>query len=287
MKLTVELYLKPDVAQVDIDQFFTWAQRIDSGPAVLQSATFGEQTLTRVGPVDFVAPAPAAAAPPLEVPTAVAPAGANPTWQAPAQGGLTHTEAAASASEDDGADEVGEPDTKPNAALPGAPVVPLPKKRGRKSTATRAAEIAAEAAAATAQANAPASPPPPAFGGALPPGIALPAGSPAVAPVTASVAPPPGAVAAAPPAVAMPVAAPPAATANGALTLEDFKREALDLHAAATGKGLATAYPLNRIRATTWLDGSPKGWHTLNMDAVPADDRQRILDECMNVLTRG
>jgi hypothetical protein len=48
-----------------------------------------------------------------------------------------------------------------------------------------------------------------------------------------------------------------------------------------------TASPINRMRNPNWLDGTPKGWNTLNVDAVPAADRQRIINECLEVLTRG
>ena len=72
------------------------------------------------------------------------------------------------------------------------------------------------------------------------------------------------------------------------MTLEDFKAEALAMHSAASGKGLImTASPINRMRNPNWLDGTPKGWNTLNVDAVPAADRQRIINECLEVLTKG
>ena len=255
MKLTIELTLKSDVAQVDIDQFFAWAQRIDGGPEVSWTTALGDTSAILTSPAIHVDDQ-------VKAFTAAAPAAAgDPTWNAPAPGGLTHAEAAATETEELG----GEPDGSGAAEAP-VPGAPVPKKRGRKSTATRAAEMAA---AAAAQAGDAPQPPAAAFNGALPPGVASPA---AAMPS---------------PAAAMPPAAPPASSANGAMALEDFKREALELHQAASSKGLAAAYPLNRIRATTWLDGSPKSWHTLNVDAVPAGDRRRVLDECMTLLTRS
>jgi hypothetical protein len=87
----------------------------------------------------------------------------------------------------------------------------------------------------------------------------------------------------------MPVAPPAAPPVAGApMTLEDFKAEALAMHSEASSRGLImTASPINRMRNPNWLDGTPKGWNTLNVDAVPAADRQRIINECLEVLTRG
>jgi hypothetical protein len=262
MRLRLDFELRSDASTVDVDQFFTWARRLEAPPVMLQAFADLDEAVhapIQVARESNMSDLSAGLLSPTPLTGQMT---ADPTWQPPVSGGLTNGEAAAGA----------------------APPVEAPKKRGRRSTADRAAEIAAQAAAEVAAAGQPeATPPTGNFGGALPPGIAMPPG------VAAAAAPLPAAAAVAPPAAAMPVAPPAAPPVAGApMTLEDFKAEALAMHSEASSRGLImTASPINRMRNPNWLDGTPKGWNTLNVDAVPAADRQRIINECLEVLTRG
>ena len=286
MRMRLEGDIRPDATPVDIDQLFTWAQRVFTGSVVSQTQTAGDMSVSRTGPAKFVGVDPAQPKGGAWTAGSVETVAADPTWLGGAPGGLTHAEAAAAVTEQQ--NELRDSTPQPTLNIPPSGDTPAaPRRRGRRSTAQRAAEIAAETAASTAHETSDVIAETQAaagnFAGALPPGIALPPGMPAAPPGAL-----PSAPAAAAPSAAMPIAAPPAAGVPGApMTLEDFKREALELHQAATGKSLAAAYPMTRIRATTWLDGSPKEWHTLNIDAVPPADRQRIVNECQEVLVRG
>jgi hypothetical protein len=269
MRMRLDFELRPDASTVDVDQFFTWARRLEAPPVMLQAFTGLDEAVhapIQVARESNMSDLSAGLLSPTPLTGQMT---ADPTWQPPVSGGLTNGEAAAGA----------------------APPVEAPKRRGRRSTADRAVEIAAQAAAEVAAAGQPeATPPTGSFGGALPPGIAMPPGVAAAAAAPSAPAPAPVIPApVAPPAAAMPVAPPAAPPVAGApMTLEDFKAEALAMHSEASSRGLImTASPINRMRNPNWLDGTPKGWNTLNVDAVPAADRQRIINECLEVLTRG
>ena len=75
---------------------------------------------------------------------------------------------------------------------------------------------------------------------------------------------------------------PPAATVppgpNGEISLEEFKRQANELHTLAQSRGLQKAFPFNIMRAETWPNGAPKDFVTMSIEQVPPHRRQDVLD---------
>jgi hypothetical protein len=161
--------------------------------------------------------------------------------------------------------------------------LPAPRRRGRRSNAEKAAEREAQERAAAAQPAAQQAAPRPA-GAALPPGITMPGAQPAPSPLVQpnlTVAQGPAPTPVAPQEAAMPHVEPSPALGNGAImALEDFREAVRELHQAKQG------FPLLRMRAPTWMDGSAKPvWFTI--ESVPDIHRVKLIDDISNSMIAG
>ena len=249
MQVTVQLNLKDTIAPADLLAWLSLGQMLDSGQAFSEKPSAAETADLQE---TFAAKAQESYAE-LQANTEHDNRAANSTINTPAT-----TPTPAPVSEPQARRKQGRPRKAAAAATPVQPAAPagFEPPPGIVYQPPPAA-IAPPLAEPLQQAYPP---------GAYPPGISTP--------------PPPQ------PAVAMPPASSPPAYVNGAeMRLEDFKAEAFNIQTAAAERGLQSAYPFNMARSNTWPDGSPKPFSTMQMDSVPPDQRRKLLDACLSLLT--